>query len=109
MVSVLGLLLGLAYFGLFIAALASGDFPPVGRVQSLMNVVVLFTAPAMVLLWVTVHQVTPPGKQVFSLGSLVLMAVFATLTSINRYNAQPAVVCAPHRVPKDASPSMPSN
>ena len=85
--SLLGLLLGLAYFGLVIAALASGNFPPVGLLQILLNVVFLPIIPAMVLLWVIVHQVTPAEKQAFSLGSLVLVAICATLTSINRYNA----------------------
>ena len=85
--SLFGLLLGLAYFGLVIAALASGTFPPVGLCQTLMNVVIMLTIPSMVLLWVTIHQVTPAEKQVFSLGSLVLLAVFATPVSINRYNA----------------------
>jgi len=85
--TLLGLFLGLVYLGLVIAALASGNFPPVGLLQSLMNVCILVTIPAIVLLWVIVHQVTPPEKQVFSLGSLVLMIIFATPASINRYNA----------------------
>ena len=85
--SLLGLLLALAYFGLVIATLASGNFPPVGLYESMISVVTLLIAPVLVLLWATIHQVTPAGKQVFSLGSLVLIAIFATLTSINRYNA----------------------
>jgi len=85
--SLLGALLGLIYFGLIIAMLASGGFPPVGLIATLLHVGVLITVPVIVLLWATIHQVTPAGKQAFSLGSLVLMAVFATLTSINRYNA----------------------
>jgi hypothetical protein len=85
--SLLGLFLGLAYFGLFIAALTSGTFPPAGLLQALMNVVIMLTIPAMVLLWVAIHQVTPAEKQVFSLGSLVLLAIFAVPASINRYNA----------------------
>ena len=85
--SLLVLVLALAYLGLIIAALASGDFPPVGPLQMPISVVTLFSVPAMVLLWTIIHQVTPAGKRAFSLGSLVLMVVFATLTSINRYNA----------------------
>jgi hypothetical protein len=85
--SLFSVLLGLAYLGLAIAALASGTFPPAGLCQTLMNVVIMLTIPSVVLLWVVVHQVTPAGKQVFSLGSLVLLAIFATPTSINRYNA----------------------
>ena len=85
--SLLGLLLGLAYLGLVIAALASGNFPPVGLVQSLLNIGILLLIPCLVLLWVIIHQVTPAEKQAFSLGSLVLMIIFATPASINRYNA----------------------
>ena len=85
--SLLGLFLALAYLGLVIAALASGTFPPAGLCQTLMNVVIMVTIPCMILLWVTIHQVTPAEKQVFSLGSLVLLAIFAVPTSINRYNA----------------------
>ena len=85
--ALLGLFLGLAFFGLAIAAWASGSFPPVGLYQSMISVVTLLSVPVIVLLWVIVHQVTPAEKRVFSLGSLVLMTIFATLTSINRYNA----------------------
>lgn len=85
--SLFSLLLGVAYFGLVIAALVSGDFPPVGLYQSLISVVTILSVPGIVLLWVVIHHITPAEKQVFSLGSLVLMAIFATLTSINRYNA----------------------
>jgi hypothetical protein len=92
--SLLVLLLGLAYLGLVIAALASGSFPPVGLCQTLMNVVILLTIPCLVLLWVIVHQVTPAEKQAFSLGSLVLMTIFATFASINRYNALTVVLQA---------------
>jgi hypothetical protein len=85
--SLLTLLLGLVYFGLVLTALASGNFPPAGRLQTLLNVGILLSMPAMVLLWATIHQVTPAGKRAFSLGSLVFVAILSTLTSINRYNA----------------------
>jgi len=85
--SLLGLLLAVTYFFLVIAALASGTFPPEGLLQTLMNVVIMLVIPTMILIWVTIHQVTPAEKQVFSLGSLVLLAIFCVPTSINRYNA----------------------
>ncbi len=85
--SLFSLLLGVAYFGLVIAALVSGDFPPAGLYESLISVVTILSVPGIVLLWVVIHQITPAEKQVFSLGSLVLITIFATLTSINRYNA----------------------
>lgn len=85
--SLLGIVLGLAYLVLIIAALASGTFPPSGLLQILLHIGILLTVPCMVILWVAVHLVTPAERQVFSLGSLVLMAVFAVPTSINRYNA----------------------
>lgn len=46
-----------------------------------------FSIPGLILLWVVVHQVAPKEKQVFSLASLVLMTIFATLISVNRYTA----------------------
>jgi hypothetical protein len=85
--SLLSLLLGLVYSGLVIAALASGTFPPAGLIATLLHVGILLTVPVLVLLWATIHLVTPAERQVFSLGSLVLIAIFGTLTSINRYNA----------------------
>jgi hypothetical protein len=85
--SLLVLVLGLAYFGVLVASLASAGSPSVEPYQSLISIVTLLTAPCMILLWVVIHQVTPAGKREFSLGSLILIAIFATLTSINRYNA----------------------
>ena len=89
--SLLVLLMGVAYFGLLTVALASAGMPPVEPYQSLIGIVTLLVAPCMILLWAAVHYVTPAGKRAFSLGSLALMAIFATLTSINRYNALTAV------------------
>jgi hypothetical protein len=85
--SLLGAFLALAYLGLVIVALASGNFPPAGPLAILLHTEILCSIPVIVLLWVTVHQVTPADKRVFSLGSLVLLVIFATLASINRYNA----------------------
>ena len=85
--SLLSLFLGLAYFGIVIAGLASGHFPPIGWLQALLNAVILISLPVLVLLWVFVHQATPVEKQAFSLGSLLLMVILATVSSINRYNA----------------------
>jgi hypothetical protein len=85
--SLLGGFLGLVYFGLVIASLGSGTLLPTGLIATLLHVGVLLTAAVMVLLWAIIHHVTPAEKQAFSLGSLVFIAIFATLTSINRYNA----------------------
>jgi hypothetical protein len=85
--SLLSLLLVLVYLWSLIAALASGSFPPAGVYERTISVVTLLVAPVLVLLWATTHQVTPPERKVFSLASLVFIAVFAALTSINRYNA----------------------
>jgi hypothetical protein len=85
------LLLGAGYLGLLVAVFATGGLPPVEPVQTLLHVGILITAPVLVLLWAVIHQVTPAEKRAFSLGSLALMILFATFTSINRYNALTAV------------------
>jgi hypothetical protein len=82
-----GLLMGVIYLGLIIAASVSGGLPPAEPYQSLISAVTFLSIPGLILLWVVVHQITPKEKQVFSLASLVLMTIFATLTSINRYTA----------------------
>jgi hypothetical protein len=81
------LLLTVVYFGLLVAALAIAGMPPIEPFNTLIGIVVLLTAPSMILLWAVIHQVAPADKRAFSLASLALMAVFATSTSINRYNA----------------------
>lgn len=85
--SCFNLLMGVIYLGLIIAASLSGGLPPSEPYQSLISAVTFLSIPGLILLWVVVHQVTPKEKQVFSLASLVLMTIFATLTSINRYTA----------------------
>ena len=86
-ISLLSFLLVLAYFGSVIAALAAGSLPPAGVYERLISVATLLFLPVMVLLCATVHRVTPADKQAFSLASLVFIAILATLSSINRYNA----------------------
>jgi hypothetical protein len=75
------------YLGLVIAAAFDGGFPPVEPYQTLISVITYLFVPVQVLIWVSIHQLTRPEKHVFSLGSLALTIIFATLTSINRYNA----------------------
>jgi hypothetical protein len=85
--SLLVLVMGVTYLAIVIAAIASGGMPSDDPYSGLISIVTLLVAPCMILLWAVIYQVTPAGKRAFSLGSLVLMAIFATLTSINRYNA----------------------
>lgn len=79
-------ILGLAYLSLIIIMMASGSgFPPVEPFQTMVNVLMLFTAVWMVFFWVILNQVTPIERKIFSQTSLALIIIFAALTSINRY------------------------
>jgi hypothetical protein len=78
--------LGLAYLGLIATMMLSGSgYPPIEPFQTIFNALVLFTAVWMVLFWTILHQAAPKEKKLFSQASLVLIVIFATLTSINRY------------------------
>jgi hypothetical protein len=84
----LGIVLGILYvIGLMVAFLFGSGFPLTSGTEKYINVVTYLTVPVIVLLWAAIHQATPAGRKVFSLGSLALIIIFATLTSINRYNA----------------------
>lgn len=64
-----------------------GGLPPIEPYSSFISIVTLLSMPIMVLLWVAIHEAIPAERKLFSLGSLIFIAIFATLTSINRYNA----------------------
>jgi hypothetical protein len=78
---------GLIYLALVVLITVDGGMPPKEPYQTLVSLVTFLFIPVMLLIWVSLHQEAPQEKKVFSLGSLVLVCVFATLTSINRYNA----------------------
>jgi hypothetical protein len=81
-----GVALGAAYMAAMAALFISNTgFPPVEPYQTVISVVSIFSAPAMVFFWAILYIATPTEKKVFSLASLALIIIFATLTSINRY------------------------
>ena len=78
--------LGIIYVGLIgIMMLSGSGFPPVEPYQTMFNILILLTAAWMVIYWVVLHQAVQGEKKIFSLASLVMIVIFATLTSINRY------------------------
>lgn len=58
------------YLGLVIVSAFDGRFPPIEPYQALISVITYLFIPVQVLIWVSIHQLTRPEKQVFSLGSL---------------------------------------
>jgi hypothetical protein len=79
-------ILGLIYMGLIGVMILSGSgFPPVEPYQTMFNILILLTATWMVFYWTVLHHAVQGEKRVFSMASLVMIVIFATLTSINRY------------------------
>jgi hypothetical protein len=79
-------ILGLVYLGLVVSMIISGSgFPPPESFQTIFNALILLTAVWMVFFWSTLHQAVSPEKKLFSRVSLLLIVIFAALTSINRY------------------------
>jgi hypothetical protein len=80
--------LGIIYIGLIGVMIISGSgYPPVEPYQTMFNILILLIAAWMVFYWTVLHQAVQEEKRVFSLTSLVMIVIFATLTSINRYVA----------------------
>jgi hypothetical protein len=81
-------ILGFVYIGLIaVMVLFGSGFPPVEPYQTIFNILILITAAWMVFYWTVLHQAVQGEKKLFSLASLVMIVIFATLTSINRYVA----------------------
>ncbi len=85
--ALINLIGGLLYFGLVTLAAVTGGLPPAEPYQTLISAVTFLSVPGLLLLWVTLHRQMQASRQLFSQASLVMMVVFATLTSINRYNS----------------------
>jgi hypothetical protein len=83
--SVIGIILAFLYLLAVLAILLFDKMPPGELYQSLVSTVTLVSVPVLVWLWVIIHESTEPEKHLYSLGSLVFMVIFGTLTSINRY------------------------
>ena len=89
--SLLGVLLTLIYLAALAGMFLSGTIPPGEPYLSIISMVSLASAPALIFLWVIVHNSVLPIQRVFTQTSLALMVIFATLTSINRYVAMTVV------------------
>ena len=80
--------LGIAYMALLAIMMVSGSgFPPVEPFTTLFSVLILVTALIMIFYWIILYSSISPEKKLFGLTSLVMIAIFAALTSINRFVA----------------------
>jgi hypothetical protein len=81
-------ILGLIYMVLLAVMMTSGSgFPPVEPFTSLFSVLILFSAILTVFYWVLLYSSISVEKKVFGLTSLIMIAIFSALTSINRFVA----------------------
>ena len=80
--------LGIAYIALLVIMMISGaGFPPVEPYTSIFSVVILVSALIMIFYWIILYFSISPEKKFYGLTSLVMIAIFAALTSINRFVA----------------------
>jgi len=80
--------LGIAYMALLAIMMVSGSgFPPVEPFTTLYSVLILVTAIIMIFYWIILYFSISPEKKLYGLTSLVMIAIFAALTSINRFVA----------------------
>ena len=84
-VCVINVVFGALYFGFAVFLLAVPQAFQIGT--NGIAVVILLFMPWVILEWVTIHYSIPRGRRVFTLGSLIFVAILTVLTSINRYNA----------------------
>jgi hypothetical protein len=83
--SSIALILTVVYLCTVLAILLFDKIPPGEPYQSLVSLITLVSVPVLIWLWVIIYASTEPEKHIFSLGSLALMIIFGTLTSLNRY------------------------
>jgi hypothetical protein len=77
---------GLAFLAVLVATVISGTgFPPTGLFLTLISVVTLISAVAMVFLWSAVHVCAQGDRKVFSQCSLAMVTILAALTGITRF------------------------
>lgn len=80
--------LGIAYMALLVIMMISGSgFPPVEPYTTLFSVLILVTALIMIFYWIILYFSISPDKKLFGLTSLIMIAIFAAMTSINRFVA----------------------
>ena len=80
--------LGIAYMALLAIMMVSGSgFPPVEPYTTLFSVLILVTALIMIFYWIILYSSLSPENKLYGLTSLIMIAIFAALTSINRFVA----------------------
>ncbi|GAA4921723.1 hypothetical protein LX16_4892 [Stackebrandtia albiflava] len=83
--------LGVPYVAGVGVTFAQGGFPPAEPVSTLLHVLVMAMALALVPFWAAVHATTPPGRRVFSLASLSCVTMMSVCVVLNRFIALTAV------------------
>lgn len=86
-ISLIGIVLTVAYLAAITGMFMSGAIPPAEPYISIISLVSLASVPVFLFLWVILHNTASLEHKVFTLTSLALIIIFATLTSINRYVA----------------------
>ncbi|HUE97924.1 MAG TPA: hypothetical protein VMN99_01645 [Anaerolineales bacterium] len=78
---------GIVYFLIILAMVLTGRFtmPPSDDIQLFGGIISLLFCPVIVIVMVSLHTVTAPGKKVFSQSSQAFTLLFATAVSINRF------------------------
>jgi hypothetical protein len=80
--------LGFSYMVLLAVMMISGSgFPPVEPYTTLFSGLILISAIIMVFYWVLLFFSIPEDKKIFGLASLIMIAIFSALTSVNRFVA----------------------
>lgn len=84
-ISLVGAALAIGYITALAFAIMTGGLPLQEPLESLIALIVLGAAPALVLLASTVHLAVSPERHGATLPGLAFMVIFAVLTSVNRY------------------------
>lgn len=81
-------LLGVVYLGVLTGMMLAGTpFPPPEPYATAFHVLMLVTVLVMVPLWCGIHLAAPPTKRIFTLTSLVFLAMLVLPVVINRFVA----------------------
>ena len=78
-------ILAIIYLLTVLGILLFDQFPPSLPYQSGAGWEILASAPLLIWLWVVIYETVPAEKHILCLGSLSMMIIFGTLTSLNRY------------------------
>lgn len=80
--------LGMTYMALLVMMMVSGSgFPPVEPFITFFNILILLSAITMVFYWILIYYSISGEKKIFGFASLIMIMIFTTLTSINRFVA----------------------